>query len=132
MPAISPTTSDEDVKPIHGILPDSVEEFRFAVALYKLDLNFDYQWIPPIFVAGQRGSTVVDFLVKVPPYPTMVFIDGEYWHQGLQGAEDELIRTMVAQRLVGRVNQKFYAIPAGKLKDQQSADLQARMIFGGR
>lgn len=130
MPAISPN-SDEEVKLINGQMPDSVEEYRVAKALWKLKLDFDFQWIPPVYIARQRGSTVVDFLVKVPPRPVPLFIDGERWHRGPQEQQDDLVRQQMYIALAGRVA-KPVAIPAGQLKDQVAADAQMRLLFGGR
>lgn len=128
MPAIQ-AQSVEEVKPIQGKMPASVEEWRVSVSLGKAGLDYIFQWIPPIFVAGERGSTIVDFLVMTAPLPTPLFVDGEYWHSGVQAAQDEMVRARLFQAMAGRIARPR-SLPAGKIKDQDLSDSQIRMMFG--
>ena len=68
-----------DKKPVQGVMPDSKEEYWCALALYKLDLRFDFQ---KHVMGGRtgRGGQVVDFWVYTVPLPTPVYIQGDYWH----------------------------------------------------
>ena len=69
-----------EIYPVQGQMPDSKEEFYFALALEKLELKFIYQY--EIFDGRQRaGGQIIDFFVFTPPLPTPVYIQGEYWHR---------------------------------------------------
>ena len=125
-------TSDEQVKPIQGKLPFSVEEYRFSISLNKLQVRYIYQWTPPIFTLGERGSTTVDFLILVAPLPEMVWIDGGFWHKGGKADQEKLLRTQVATRLVGSVSQTWHAVDTLDLATQALSDSTARRLFGGR
>ena len=66
-------------KPVQGIMPDSKEEYWCALALYRLNLRFDFQKHVMGGRAG-RGGQVVDFWVYTAPLPTPIYIQGDYWH----------------------------------------------------
>lgn len=68
-----------DPQPVQGQMPDSKEEWWCALALYKLQLKFDFQ---KHVMGGRsgRGGQVVDFWVYTVPRPTPIYIQGDYWH----------------------------------------------------
>ena len=92
---------DEDViQPIQGIMPDSKEEYWVAVGLYRLHLDFEYQYS----IAGGsilRGGQIIDFLVNTVPLPTPVLVQGEYWHGGTKNAESEFKVTFIKKYFSG-------------------------------
>lgn len=66
-------------EPVQGIMPDSKEEYWCALALYRLQLRFQFQ---KHVMGGRsgRGGQVVDFWVYTAPLPTPIYIQGDYWH----------------------------------------------------
>lgn len=68
----------------------TLPEFNVAIALYRLGFDFIYQ----AQFNGGRGSPggiEVDFLVDTVPYPTPVWVHGEFWHMsGDQRNRDRL------------------------------------------
>ncbi len=68
-----------EVKPIQGMMPDSKEEYWVALALYRLHLEFEFQY--QLF-GGRRykGGQVIDFWVRTVPLPTPIFVQGWYFH----------------------------------------------------
>ena len=68
-----------EVQRVQGIMPDSKEEFWVALALYKLKIDFVFQY--QLF-GGRRykGGQVVDFWVYTQPLPTPIFVQGWYFH----------------------------------------------------
>ena len=52
------------IQPVQGIMPDSKDEFQRSV------------------MGGRNvpGGQVVDFWVYTPPLPTIVMVQGDYWH----------------------------------------------------
>jgi hypothetical protein len=65
---------------------DSHEEWRVNQALHYLSLPFYYQYS----IAGGRklaGGQVIDFYVETVPTPSLVYVQGTYWHTGSKGSE---------------------------------------------
>lgn len=93
-----PKAKDEPpIQPVQGIMPDSVQEWRVAVALNRLKLDYSFQYA----IDGgrtRRGGQVIDFLVYTVPFPTPVFVQGVYWHDRKTENEDHL-KQLRAQRL---------------------------------
>ena len=68
-----------EVKPVQGIMPDSKEEYWVALALYRLKLDFEFQY--QLFGGRKyKGGQVIDFWVRTVPLPTPVFVQGWYFH----------------------------------------------------
>ena len=68
-----------EVKPIQGIMPDSKEEYWVALALYRLHLDFEFQY--QLFGGRKyKGGQVIDFWVRTVPLPTPIFVQGWYFH----------------------------------------------------
>lgn len=73
------TTSFPEVKRVQGIMPDSKEEYWVALALYKLKIDFIFQY--QLFGGRKyKGGQVVDFWVLTQPLPTPIFVQGWYFH----------------------------------------------------
>jgi len=73
-------------KPIQGQMPDSKEEYWVALALYKYQIPFQFQF--ELFHGkDRRGGLVVDFVVWNPRF-TPLLVHGNYWHRNeLQGGD---------------------------------------------
>lgn len=89
---------EEEIGLIHGQIPGSSLEWRVALALDTLKLNYSYQ-VPLAGGRLFRGGQVLDFLVYTVPLPTPLFVQGDYWHGGTRSAEskykvDEVKRIM--------------------------------------
>ena len=84
---------------IQGRPIGSTEEARVAVALYRLDIPFQYQ---VDFFGGRRlrGGMVLDFMAYTP-FPVPIMVQGEYWHKGEQAAEDSYNIARLAQVIPG-------------------------------
>ena len=68
-----------EIQPVQGIWPDSKEEYWVALALYRLKLDFKFQY--NLFGGRKyKGGQVVDFWVKTVPLPTPIFVQGYYFH----------------------------------------------------
>ena len=78
---------------VHGIMPDSKNEYYVALALDRL--GYDYHFQKVLGMAGVRGSQTIDFVVY-NPYPVAVFIQGEYWHNKKTEVEDNLKHAVAA------------------------------------
>ena len=78
----------ERVTFIQGKRPDSVQEWRFAMALYRAKLSFIYHY--NVFGGTRiRGGMEIDFWVFTVPKVTPVFVQGTYWHRPSKRAEDK-------------------------------------------
>lgn len=68
-----------EVKPVQGIMPDSKEEYWVALALYKLHIDFVFQY--QLFGGRKyKGGQVVDFWIHTMPLPTPLLVQGWYFH----------------------------------------------------
>ena len=72
-------TEKLQIQRVQGIMPDSKEEYWVALALYKLKIDFIFQY--QLF-GGRKynGGQVVDFWVKTRPLPTPILVQGWYFH----------------------------------------------------
>lgn len=65
---------------VKGIVVDSINEANVAMALDRMELDYEYQY--NFGIRGVAGSQIIDFLVETMPRPTPLFVHGEYWHTG--------------------------------------------------
>lgn len=89
-----------EVKPVQGIMPDSKEEYWVALALYRLKIDFVFQY--KLFGGRKyKGGQVIDFWVKTVPLPTPIFVQGWYFHYAT--AEKEAQSRLNLMYLEGRL-----------------------------
>ena len=68
-----------EVQRVQGIMPDSKEEYWVALALYKLKIDFVFQY--QLFGGRKyKGGQVVDFWIYTVPLPTPLLVQGWYFH----------------------------------------------------
>ena len=84
---------------VQGIEPDSVQEWRVAQALGRLEIPFTFQY--EIFDASVRGGITLDFLVLTDPLATPLEVDGEHWHSGERSSEDTMRHVILEQYFQG-------------------------------
>lgn len=92
-----------EVKPIQGMMPDSKEEYWVALALYRLHLDFIFQY--QLFGGRKyKGGQVVDFWVLTVPLPTPIFVQGWYFHYATaeKEAQSKLNLMYLEARLRGK------------------------------
>lgn len=96
-----PKPPDEVKTLIQGIMPDSIEEWRSAVAIASIGFDFEFQYT----VNGGYfpGGQVIDFWIYTEPLPTPAWVDGGHWHGRPTEAQDEFKRNMVQLIYSGRV-----------------------------
>jgi hypothetical protein len=88
----------EEMTLVQGELPRSREEWRVAMALDKLGLEYRYQ-VPLAGGTRVRGGMVLDFLVDLPPEQIPMPVHGEYWHRG---AEEERLYLAALEHIYKR------------------------------
>jgi hypothetical protein len=90
------------IQPVQGIMPASVQEWRVALALYRLGLSFYYQY--EVFGGRSlRGGQIIDFWVFTVPLPTPVYVQGDYWHRGSKEMQDALKVADLKRRYQGQI-----------------------------
>ncbi len=78
---------EEPLGLIEGQVPDSKEEWWAALALWKYEVQFMYQF--QIFGGvSRRGGLIVDFVVW-NPMATPFLVHGNYWHRNEMDGGDE-------------------------------------------
>lgn len=95
-----------EIKPIQGIMPDSKEEYWVALALYRLKIDFNFQY--QLFGGRKyKGGQVVDFWIKTVPLPTPLLVQGWYFHYSTaqRTAQTKLNIMYLKSRLVGKANE---------------------------
>ena len=71
--------SNPEIQRVQGIWPDSKEEYWVALALWKLHVDFKYQY--QLWGGRQyKGGQVVDFWIYTVPLPTPLLVQGWYFH----------------------------------------------------
>ncbi len=121
---------DPPMQPIQGQMPDSIEEWRVALALARLGIEYEYQ---KNLLGGRstKGGTVVDFWLFTAPYPTPLYVEGAYWHSGVKQYDELTKRALLKQILKGYIND-IMTIDATQIKSSKIAYYRLReMIFGG-
>ena len=105
---------------VQGKMPDSVEEWRTALALDRLKIPYIFQYS----VRGgkaRRGGIVIDFLVLSPPLPIPVFVQGKYWHEKVR---NKMLERTLFDRMMHENRGQFsmpLLVPAEKLTDINAA-----------
>lgn len=87
-------------------MPDSKEEYWVALALYKLKLDFEYQY--QLFGGRKyKGGQVIDFWVYTVPLPTPIFVQGFYFHYATaeKAAQTRLNLMYLKSRLAGKAKE---------------------------
>lgn len=95
-----------EIKPIQGMMPDSKEEYWVALALYRMNLDFEFQY--QLFGGRKyKGGQVIDFWVKTVPLPTPIFVQGWYFHYSTaqKTAQTRLNLMYLKARLMGKANE---------------------------
>ena len=95
-----------EIKPIQGIMPDSKEEYWIALALYRLKLDFKFQY--QLFGGRKyKGGQVVDFWVYTVPLPTPILVQGWYFHYATaqKAAQSRLNIMYLKSTLMGKANE---------------------------
>ena len=92
-----------EVQKVQNIMPDSKEEYWVALALYKLKIDFIFQY--QLFGGRKyKGGQVVDFWVLTQPLPTPIFVQGWYFHYATaeKAAQSKLNLMYLEARLNGK------------------------------
>jgi len=91
-----PNQAEPEEEPgiINGQKARSILEWRVAKALWKLKIEFFYQY--PLFGGTQvRGGFVVDFLITGAPHPYALEVQGERWHTNNFASEERMREAMI-------------------------------------
>lgn len=88
----------------NGVKIGSNQEWYVILALMKLKVDFDYQYV----VDGGRnvrGGQVIDFIAYTRPAITPIYVQGDYWHRGSQAAEDALKQAQIYRIFKGQATE---------------------------
>ena len=97
------TTEKTEIQRVQGIMPDSKEEYWVALALYKLKIDFVFQY--QLFGGRKyKGGQVIDFWIYTQPLPTPLFVQGWYFHYSTaeRAAQSRLNLMYLESSLKGR------------------------------
>ena len=100
---MSPKPANPEIQRVQGIMPDSKEEFWVALALYKLKIDFVFQY--QLFGGRKyKGGQVIDFWVYTMPLPTPIFVQGWYFHYSTaeKTSQTKLNLMYLESRLAGK------------------------------
>ena len=76
-------------------------EWRVYQALLRAGFNATQIQFQVGFMGGRhfRGGVIVNFVIETAPLPTIVEVNGEYWHEGRFEAEDTVQRMNLEQNI---------------------------------
>ena len=99
-----PVQGDVTTQPQRRLIQGKVAsdlEWRVYQALLRAGYDEAQIQFQVGFMGGRnfRGGVIVDFLVGTVPVPTIVEVNGEYWHEGKFEAEDHTQRLGLIQEL---------------------------------
>lgn len=96
-------SEDPPIGLIQGMVPDSVQEWRFGLALDRLGHTYEYQ--KPINSGRRlRGGQVIDYwITSTVPWPTAAFIQGGFWHGRAKESEDKMKQNAVKKKYGNQV-----------------------------
>jgi hypothetical protein len=80
----------------------SLNEYNVALGLDTLA----YEYVFQLAIMGGRqqlGGVLLDFLVLTLPYPTPLWVHGEYWHSGAQRQTDLFQQALVEAEMGGQI-----------------------------
>jgi len=78
-PIVKSKSVQEEMYPIQGTMPDSINEFYVATEAEKLGLDFSFQYV----INGGtliRGGQTIDFVFWSATGGQPVEVQGAYWH----------------------------------------------------
>jgi hypothetical protein len=90
---------EEQLTLIQGKVPGSKEEWRVAMALYQMGVEFTYQ--KPLFGGYWPGGMVIDFWVYKSVRPTPLLVHGDAWHNAQNSATDDWKKSKMKQQYRG-------------------------------
>jgi len=127
--ASKPLVNDEPpVGEIQGIMPDSKEEWRWALALNHIKVRYYYQFT----IYGGRnisGGEIIDFMVLTKPYSTPVFIHGRYWHTGRYSSDETYYTERLSRYMRGQI-MKPVIVWDDEIPNLDAAYRKAKELFG--
>lgn len=103
--------ANPEVQRVQGIMPDSKEEYWVALALYKLHIDFVFQY--QLFGGRKyKGGQVVDFWIYTMPLPTPLLVQGYYFHYATaeRMSRTKLNLMYLESRLAGKANKPIEVI----------------------
>jgi hypothetical protein len=105
---------------IKGRSAGSVNEYYVSQALDALGYAYSYQY--EVFGGSSvRGGQIIDFLVRKPPRPIPVFVQGTYWHGTSKGANDTFKLASLNSRMKGQF------APAITIEEQECETYEAAL-----
>jgi hypothetical protein len=113
---------------IKGKRAGSTYEWRVHLSLIKYGWEFDYQ---VAILGGRRikGGQVIDFVVYTVPFPSILFVDSDYWHTGTKADRDNFNRLLIFSEFEGRIN-GVYNVVGQDLQTQEMTDQAILKLFG--
>jgi len=114
-------TEEEQVGTINGQVPRSILEWRVAKALWKLKLEFYYQY-PLLGGTALRGGYVVDFLIFSAPNNIPLEVQGERWHTSYFSPDENMRKAIIESIL----NTEMRYVYENELQTQQDADIAVK------
>ena len=109
--------------------PASKIEERFAIALRKRQLDFDFQHSVWTAYSLPTQNRVVDFVVHLPP-DQPIEIDGAISHKTVADKEDDRLRDGVIDDEMGKYGwMPIKRVSGDDLRTQEDTDAVARELF---
>jgi hypothetical protein len=117
-------TTEEETGIINGQKARSVLEWRVAQSLWKLRLDFFYQY-PLLGGTQRRGGYVVDFLIFVAPNNVALEVQGDRWHTTYFSPDENMRRSIIESILGSQIKYVF----ENELQTQVDTDTAVKKVI---
>lgn len=114
------------IAPVQGIMPDSQQEYWFAVWLDRKRLAYKFQYL--VF-PGAKHYYNIDFVVYTVPLWTMVELNGGFWHYGELGQDDKLRQLRIEAHMQSIAKTPIEFLWAPDMINRETVEAAGERIF---
>lgn len=114
------------IAPVQGVMPDSQQEYWFAMWLERRNMDYKFQYL--VF-PGAKHFYNIDFVVYTVPLWTMVELNGGFWHYGELGVDDRLRQIRIEDHMRDRAKIPIRFLWREDMINRETVEAAGERIF---